>query len=79
MTLFKKAALLLTGGAIVLAPVAATAAQSVAKARATSVSGGANQLDGNSGWIVGALGLAAGITAMIIIFGDDDEDEPVSP
>lgn len=77
MGLFKKTAFALTAATIAMTPIAASAAQSVDGARATSVSRGVNELEGNSSWLIGLAGLLAGIAAIIII--DSDDDEPVSP
>jgi hypothetical protein len=61
---------------VIAAPVAASAAS--AAPRAASVTAGANALEGNSSWIIGLVGLLAGIGAIIIV-ADKDEDSPVSP
>ncbi|PAL23513.1 hypothetical protein [Sphingopyxis sp. GW247-27LB] len=78
MTLFKKAALALVATSMVAAPVTASAAQAYKDVSAVSASSGQNQLEGNSGWLIGLLGLLAGVTAIIIIASNDD-DSPVSP
>lgn len=75
MQMFKKAAISLAALSVVAAPVAASAANG---ARATSMASGANELEGNSSWIIGLVGLLAGITAIVLI-AEDDEDSPVSP
>ena len=75
MSMFKKAAISLAALSVIAAPVAASAASGVRAASATS---GASELEGNSSWIIGLLGLLAGITAMVLI-ADDDDDAPVSP
>jgi hypothetical protein len=77
MGLFKKTAFALTAATIVMTPIAASAAQSLSGARATSASRGANGLEGNSSWLIGLAGLLAGVAAIII--NDSDDDEPVSP
>ncbi|WP_338425245.1 hypothetical protein [Sphingopyxis kveilinensis] len=73
--MFKKAAISLAALSVIAAPVAASAASGV---RAESATSGASELEGNSSWIIGLLGLLAGITAMVLI-ADDDDDAPVSP
>ncbi|MGV1683422.1 hypothetical protein [Sphingopyxis sp. NJF-3] len=78
MTLFKKAALALVATSMVVAPVTASAAQAYNDVSAVSASSGQNRLEGNSGWLIGLLGLLAGVTAIIIIASNDD-DSPVSP
>lgn len=60
---------------MVAAPVAASAADGL---RAPSVAEGQSDLGGNSSWIIGLIGLLAGITAIVLI-ADDDKDSPVSP
>ena len=75
MHIFKKAAISLAAISVVAAPVAASAASGV---RATSTATGASELEGNSSWIIGLIGLLAGVTAIILI-ADDDDDAPVSP
>lgn len=79
MTLFKKAALALMATSMVVAPVAASAQQAYNGASAVSASNGQSKLEGNSSWLIGLLGLLAGVTAIIIIANDQDDDEPVSP
>ncbi|SKB76466.1 SDR family NAD(P)-dependent oxidoreductase [Sphingopyxis flava] len=78
MTLFKKAALALVATSMVAAPVTASAAQAYSGVSAVSASSGQSKLEGNSSWLIGLLGLLAGITAIIII-ADNDDDAPVSP
>jgi hypothetical protein len=78
MTLFKKAALALIATSMVVAPVTASAAQAYNGVSAVSASDGQSKLEGNSGWLIGLLGLLAGVTAIIIIASNDD-DSPVSP
>lgn len=75
MRLAKKLIIALAASSAVLAPVAASAA---AGARAGSSVAGENSLEGNSSWIIGLVGLLAGITAIVLI-SEDDEDSPVSP
>jgi len=75
MSMFKKAAISLAALSVIASPVAASAASSV---RAASMASGANELEGNSSWIIGLIGLLAGVAAIIVI-ADDDEDAPVSP
>jgi len=77
MGLLKKTAFALTAATIVTIPIAASAAQSLDGARATSAPRGANALEGNSGWLIGLAGLLAGVAAIIIIA--DDDDQPASP
>lgn len=75
MSMFKKAATALAALSVVAVPVAASAASGV---RAASAASGENELEGNSSWIIGLLGLLAGVGAIILV-ADDDEDSPVSP
>ena len=75
MHMAKKLVIALAGASAVLAPVAASAAVG---ARASSSVAGENNLEGNSSWIIGLVGLLAGVAAMVLIL-DDDEDSPVSP
>lgn len=75
MSMFKKAAISFAALSVVAAPVAASAA---AGTRAASVAGGQNDLEGNSSWIIGLVGLLAGVGAIILV-ADDDKDSPVSP
>ena len=75
MRVFKKAAISLAALSVVTAPVAASADSG---ARATSMVSGENELSGNSSWIIGLIGLLAGVTAMVLI-AEDDDDAPVSP
>jgi len=74
MSKLRKISASLAAIALVTAPVAASAASG---ARATSMTSGENDLGGNASWIIGLIGLLAGVTAAIIIDNDDD-DEPVS-
>lgn len=76
MHLFKKLGISLAAMSVVVAPVAASAAGT---ASAVSVSRGQSQLEGNSGWIIGLVGLLAGVTIAILSTDDDDDDSPVSP
>lgn len=57
---------------MVAAPVAVSAAP------AFSVTDNQGELEGNSSWIIGLLGLLAGVAAIIIVV-DGDDDAPVSP
>lgn len=75
MHMAKKLVIALAGASAVLAPVAASAAVGT---RAASSVAGENNLEGNSSWIIGLVGLLAGVAAMVLIL-DDDEDSPVSP
>lgn len=75
MNMLKKAAISLAAVSMVAAPVVASAASG---ARAASVADGQSELEGNSSWIIGLIGLLAGIGAIILI-ADKDEDSPVSP
>lgn len=75
---FRKAAIGLAAMSIIASPIAASAATGIENARATSNVSGANELGGGSGWIIGLVGLLAGVAAIIIIANDDD-DAPVSP
>ncbi|WP_257549944.1 hypothetical protein [Sphingopyxis sp. DBS4] len=73
-----RAAIALTAASIVIAPVAASAAPAVDGMRAVSATSGTNQLEGNSSWLIGLIGLLAGVAAIIIVASNDD-DAPVSP
>lgn len=75
MSKLKKIAGSLIAISMVAAPVAASAASG---ARATSTTGGENDLGGNASWIIGLVGLLAGVTVALII-DNDDNDEPASP
>lgn len=75
MHMAKKLVIALAATSAVMAPVAASAAVG---ARAASSVAGESELEGNSSWIIGLVGLLAGITAIVLI-SDDDEDSPVSP
>jgi len=75
MTMLKKAAISLAMLSMAAAPVAASAASG---ARALSAAEGQSNLEGNSSWIIGLIGLLAGVTAIVLI-ADDDEESPVSP
>lgn len=74
MHILKRAALTLATLSVVAAPVAASAASGI---RATSPLGEASELEGDSSWIIGLIGLLAGIAAIIVIA--DDDDAPASP
>jgi len=78
MHMFRKAVIGLAAASMMVAPVAASAANSLEGARASSSVSEANNLGGRSGWIIGLVGLLAGVAAIIIIANDDD-DAPVSP
>ena len=75
MRILKTAAITLAAISMVAAPVAASAAGS---ASAASGAGGSSELEGNSSWIIGLVGLLAGIGAIILV-ADKDDDSPVSP
>lgn len=75
MHIAKMLVIALAATSAVVAPVAASAAVG---ARATSSVASENNLEGNSSWIIGLVGLLAGVTAMVLIL-DDDKDSPVSP
>ncbi|MBA3940749.1 MAG: hypothetical protein C0520_06025 [Sphingopyxis sp.] len=72
----KKAAISIAASAMILSPVAASAAVAVDGVRATSGSEGQNELEGAS-WIAIVLGLA--IVAGGIWLVADGDDDPVSP
>lgn len=74
----RKILVALAAASTVIAPVAASAAPAAASARAGSAVSGESSLEGNSSWIIGLVGLLAGITAIILV-SDKDEDSPVSP
>lgn len=75
---FRNAAIGLAALSTIASPIAASAATGVGDARATSNMAGANDLGGGSSWIIGLVGLLAGVAAIVIIAKDDD-DAPVSP
>lgn len=75
MSILRKAAISIAALSMIAAPVAASAAGS---ARAASVAGGQSDLEGNSSWIIGLVGLLVGIGAIILV-ADKDDDSPVSP
>ncbi|MGQ3100615.1 MAG: hypothetical protein ACT6Q5_13050 [Sphingopyxis solisilvae] len=74
----RKILVALAAASTIIAPVAASAAPAAASARAGSAVSGESSLEGNSSWIIGLVGLLAGITAIILV-SDKDEDSPVSP
>lgn len=76
MNILKKTAISFAALSIVAAPVAASAASTAP--RAASVAAGTNELEGNSSWIIGLVGLLVGVGAIILV-ADNDEDSPVSP
>ena len=78
MRKFRNMIIGLAAASMIAAPVAASAANSLEGARASSRVSEANNLGGRSGWIVGLVGLLAGVAAIVIIANDDD-DAPVSP
>jgi len=78
MHMIRKAAIGLAAVSIAIVPIAASAAPGMDGARATSAVGDGNELGGNSGWIIGLIGLLAGVAAIIIIDKNDD-DAPTSP
>lgn len=78
MNLLKKAAIFLAASSVVVAPVAASAAQAVDSVGAVSTVDSESELEGSTGWIVMALA-AVGIIAAIVLLTDDDNDEPTSP
>lgn len=75
MTIFRKAAASLAVLSVATMPIAATAASGM---RATSASANESSLEGNSSWVIGLIGLLAGITAIVLVL-DDDKDSPTSP
>ena len=75
MHMAKKLVIALAATSAVMTPVAGSAA---AGARAGSAVAGESSLEGNSSWIIGLVGLLAGITAIVLV-ADNDEDSPVSP
>lgn len=75
MHIVKKLAITVAAASAVVAPVAASAAGG---ARAGSMVAGQNDLEGNSSWLIGLVGLLAGVAAIILVT-DNDEDSPTSP
>lgn len=76
MRILNRAAISLAAISLVAAPVVASAASGAT--RAASVSAGASELEGNSSWIIGLVGLLVGVGAIILV-ADKDDDSPVSP
>jgi putative cell wall-binding protein len=74
----RKILVALAATSAVVAPVAASAASAAASARAGSAVSGESDLEGNSSWIIGLVGLLAGVAAIILV-SDNDDDAPVSP
>lgn len=75
MHMVKKFVIALAATSAVIAPVAASAASG---ARAASTVDGQSELEGNSGWLIGLVGLLAGVAAIVLV-ADNDEDSPTSP
>ncbi|MHA4836468.1 hypothetical protein [Sphingopyxis sp. MSC1_008] len=75
MAMLRKLAISFAAASLIAAPVVASAAPA---ARASSGLGGQNELEGNSSWLIGLLGLLVGVGAIILI-ADKDDDSPVSP
>lgn len=75
MSILKKTMISFAALSMVTAPVVASAASG---ARAASVVDGQSELEGNSSWIIGLVGLLVGIGAIVLV-ADKDEDSPVSP
>ena len=75
MHMANKLVIALAATSAVMAPVAASAAVG---ARAASSVAGENNLEGNSSWIIGLVGLLVGVGAIILI-ADKDDDSPTSP
>ncbi|WP_332817485.1 hypothetical protein [Sphingopyxis sp.] len=79
MSILKKAAISLAALSMVTAPVAASAASAAAgTTSAVSIADGQSELEGNSSWIIGLVGLLVGI-GVIILVADKDDDSPISP
>lgn len=76
MSKLRKIAISFAATSMVMAPVAASAAPGD---RATSTVNGENEFGGGSSWVIGLIGLLAGVTAAILIADDDKDDAPVSP
>lgn len=75
MIKLRKVVIGLAAASMVAAPVVASAAP----VGAVSSVDGQSDLEGNSSWIIGLIGLLAGVTAAILLTDDDDKDSPVSP
>jgi hypothetical protein len=73
----------LAASALVLGGTAASAqvvaAPTTQTARAGAPVSQSSELRGTTGWILGAIALGLIIWGAIELFGDDDEDMPVSP
>jgi hypothetical protein len=78
MNLLKKAAISLAATSMIAAPVAASAQTAFDGARAASLVGGENELEGSTSWIIAILALAA-IVGGIVIASDNNDDSPTSP
>ena len=78
MSMLKMAAISFAAISMVAAPVAASAASAMGGVGAVSVADGENELEGNSSWIIGLVGLLVGVGAIILI-ADKDDDSPTSP
>lgn len=76
MNIFKKAAVSLAATSMLVAPVAASAAQSAQAVRAASVQGDESELAGGSTWIILGV-LAVAIVVAVVVASDDDD--PKSP
>ncbi len=73
----RQAAIAFTAASIAIMPIAASAAPAIDGTRALSAASDTNELGGGSSWLIGLIGLLAGVTAIIVIASDDDT--PVSP
>ena len=78
MRISRKLPVMLAAAAMLAVPVAASASPVAAAARAGTDIQGKNSLEGDSSWIIGLVGLLAGVTAIILV-SDNDKDSPVSP
>ena len=78
MNVLKKAAISVAATAMMVTPMAASAAPSSGGARAVSVTESENQLEGGS-WVAIVLGLAIIGGGIWLLVDDDGDDEPVSP
>lgn len=78
MNVLKKAAISVAATAMMVTPMAASAAPSFDGARAASAAEGENQLEGGS-WVAIVLGLAIIGGGIWLLVDDDGDDEPVSP
>lgn len=79
MNLFSKAAISVAAVSMIAAPLAASAAPAVNGARATSAVTGQNEFGGETSWVIGLVGLIAGVVLIALAVDDNKDNDPVSP